>query len=247
MTTGRPESAARIEKDTIGASVAVAAARSANANTFCALIASAVSTTTGVAAPLNAAACKSKVGKKSDGSQSINIWLNGGAETQNSQFSGNVEIISQILDRQKAECASNGNEESQKFYPFRVPIVAMRACGSALAGRSMLAAVHAALPLPLPLLTDDCERPNEVDASTAAQLRQLPVRPLSAAEVCRKAEMTVVAVWATTGVGRINIIGVHNQVLRELREDIRVRFVLKKQKNITYPLDPTLPVNENKR
>jgi hypothetical protein len=77
-----------------------------------------------------------------------------------------------------------------------------RACGSAVAGRSTLAAVHAALSLPLPLLpllpllTDDCERPNEVDATTAAQLRQLPVRPLSAAEVCRKAEMTVVAVCA---------------------------------------------------
>ncbi len=70
MTTGRPESAARIEKDTIGASVAVAAARSANANTFCTLIASAVSTTTGVAAPVNAAACKSK---KSDGSQEAGV------------------------------------------------------------------------------------------------------------------------------------------------------------------------------
>ncbi len=38
MTTGTPESAARIENDTIGASVVVAAARSANANTFCTLI-----------------------------------------------------------------------------------------------------------------------------------------------------------------------------------------------------------------
>ncbi len=55
-TTGRPVSVARMENETTGASVVVAAARSANANTFCTLIANAVSTMAGVATPVAAAA-----------------------------------------------------------------------------------------------------------------------------------------------------------------------------------------------